>query len=580
MKMKKALFTKFAAAVVLAALVVPTAMGDKNDNNIASVSRNLDVFNTLYKELNAFYVDTINAKKSIETAIGAMLDDIDPYTEYIPASQQDEFRTITTGEYGGIGSYIMQRKSGKNGVYISGPYKDSPAAKAGLRPGDRIIMIDNDSVLTWSSDSVSAHLKGQPNTKVRLVVERPWVDDSIITVNITREKITVDPVPYYGVVHGCIGYINLSTFNEHSAQQVKDAIIELKKNPDVKFLALDLRGNGGGLMESAIQIVGHFVPKGTQVLVTRGRDKQSEKTYKTTAEPVDTQIPLAVLIDGGSASSSEITAGALQDLDRAVVIGSRSFGKGLVQSTRPLPYDGLLKVTIAKYYIPSGRLIQELDYSHRNEDGTAKTIPDSALRVFYTAAGREVREGHGITPDIKVDYPELTRVVYNIVRDHWAFDFATKYASQHESIPDPAHFEVTDEIFNEFKAFIDPEKFNYDKVCEQGLEALKKLAKAEGYMNDSTTAAFDHLEKMLKHDLDNDLDINRKEINKALAQEILDRYYYNKGQIEYMTRNDETVGKTLEMFAKPGEYERILSKPVPSEENTAKKTKKTPKAKR
>ena len=580
MKMKKALFTKFAAAVVLAALVVPTAMGDKNDNNIASVSRNLDVFNTLYKELNAFYVDTINAKKSIETAIGAMLDDIDPYTEYIPASQQDEFRTITTGEYGGIGSYIMQRKSGKNGVYISGPYKDSPAAKAGLRPGDRIIMIDNDSVLTWSSDSVSAHLKGQPNTKVRLVVERPWVDDSIITVNITREKITVDPVPYYGVVHGCIGYINLSTFNEHSAQQVKDAIIELKKNPDVKFLALDLRGNGGGLMESAIQIVGHFVPKGTQVLVTRGRDKQSEKTYKTTAEPVDTQIPLAVLIDGGSASSSEITAGALQDLDRAVVIGSRSFGKGLVQSTRPLPYDGLLKVTIAKYYIPSGRLIQELDYSHRNEDGTAKTIPDSALRVFYTAAGREVREGHGITPDIKVDYPELTRVVYNIVRDHWAFDFATKYASQHESIPDPAHFEVTDEIFNEFKAFIDPEKFNYDKVCEQGLEALKKLAKAEGYMNDSTTAAFDHLEKMLKHDLDNDLDINRKEINKALAQEILERYYYNKGQIEYMTRNDETVGKTLEMFAKPGEYERILSKPVPSEENTAKKTKKTPKAKR
>ena len=580
MKMKKALFTKFAAAVVLAALVVPTAMGDKNDNNIASVSRNLDVFNTLYKELNAFYVDTINAKKSIETAIGAMLDDIDPYTEYIPASQQDEFRTITTGEYGGIGSYIMQRKSGKNGVYISGPYKDSPAAKAGLRPGDRIIMIDNDSVLTWSSDSVSAHLKGQPNTKVRIVVERPWVDDSIITVNITREKITVDPVPYYGVVHGCIGYINLSTFNEHSAQQVKDAIIELKKNPDVKFLALDLRGNGGGLMESAIQIVGHFVPKGTQVLVTRGRDKQSEKTYKTTAEPVDTQIPLAVLIDGGSASSSEITAGALQDLDRAVVIGSRSFGKGLVQSTRPLPYDGLLKVTIAKYYIPSGRLIQELDYSHRNEDGTAKTIPDSALRVFYTAAGREVREGHGITPDIKVDYPELTRVVYNIVRDHWAFDFATKYASQHESIPDPAHFEVTDEIFNEFKAFIDPEKFNYDKVCEQGLEALKKLAKAEGYMNDSTTAAFDHLEKMLKHDLDNDLDINRKEINKALAQEILDRYYYNKGQIEYMTRNDETVGKTLEMFAKPGEYERILSKPVPSEENTAKKTKKTPKAKR
>lgn len=571
--MMKKTYLKIAAASLLAALVVPAAMGDSNDANSASVARNLDIFNNIYKELTTFYVDTIDAKKSIETAINAMLDDIDPYTEYIPASEQDEFRVLATGEYGGIGSYIMNRTGDKRGVYISSPYKGSPAAKAGLRPGDRIIMIDGDSVVNWSSDSVSSHLKGQPNTHVHLKVERQWTQDSIIDFDITRETIKVDPVPYHGVARGCMGYISLTTFNEQSAQQVKDAVVELKQNPDVKFLVLDLRGNGGGLMESAIQIVGHFVPKGTQVLVTRGRDKQSEKTYKTTADPVDTTTPLVVLVDGSSASSSEITAGALQDLDRAVIVGSRSFGKGLVQSTRPLPFDGMLKVTVAKYYIPSGRLIQEVDYSHRNPDGTFQRKPDSLANVFHTANGREVRDGGGITPDIKVEYPEINRLVYNIVRDHWAFDFATKYAAEHPSIPSPAKFEVTDEIFNEFKAFINPDKFEYDKVCEAGLKALKDVAKAEGYMNDSTSIEFERLEKLLKHDLSHDLDTHRSEIAKHLAQEILDRYYFQQGQLEYMVRKDEAIDRTLEMFAKPGEYERILGKPV-TEGKPAKSNKK------
>lgn len=556
--MKKNLLN-IAAATMLATLVVPVALGDNTDVGMAAASRNLDLFNSLYKELNAFYVDSINARKSIETAINAMLDDIDPYTEYISPERQEEFRTLTTGEYGGIGSYIMQRTGEKKGVYISGPYKGSPVARAGLRPGDLITMINGDSVSSWSSDSVSAHLKGQPNTRLHLQVKRPWVQDSILEFDLTRETIKVDPVPYYGVVRGCIGYINLSTFSEQSAQRVKEAVTELKKNPNVKFLVLDLRGNGGGLMESAVQIVGHFVPKGTQVLITRGRDKSSEKTFKTTQDPIDTKTPLAVLVDGGSASSSEITAGALQDLDRAVIIGSRSFGKGLVQSTRPLPFGALLKVTIAKYYIPSGRLIQELDYSHRNEDGSFQRIPDSLARVFHTAHGREVREGGGITPDIKVEYPEINRLVYNIVRDHWAFDFATKYAAEHTTIPAPAQFEITDEIFNEFKAFINPDKFNYDKVCEQGLESLKKVAQIEGYMNDSTTVEFERLEKLLKHDLSHDLDTHRKEIAKILAQELLERYYYQEGELEYMARKDETIDSALEMFAKPGEYNRILS---------------------
>ena len=547
------------AVLALAAAVVPTAVGETKDNSEAAIVRNLDIFNALYKELNTYYVDTIDAQKSIETAINAMLDDIDPYTEYIPAKSRDDFQVISTGEYGGIGSYIQERKGDHPGVYITGPYKDSPAAKAGVRSGDRIIMIDSDSVKGWDSDKVSARLKGLANTQLRLMVVRPYCgDDSVKTFDITRETIKIPPVPYYGVTRGDMGYINLTTFNEHSFQQVKDALVELKKNPAVKNIVLDLRGNGGGLMESAVQIVGLFVPKGTPVLTTRGRDKQSEKIYKTTAEPLDSKIPLAVLVDGGSASAAEITAGALQDLDRAVVLGSRSFGKGLVQSVRPMPFDGALKVTIAKYYIPSGRLIQEIDYSQRNADGSYQRIPDSLARVFHTAHGREVREGGGITPDIKVDYPDINRLVYNIVRDNWAFDFVTKYASEHPTIPSPATFEVTDTIFNEFKRFIDPDKFQYDKVCEVGLENLRKVAKTEGYMNDSTKAVFDQLEALLKHDLNRDLDTNRAEIDKILAREMMNRYYYQAGEVEYDARKDETLDCAHEMFAKPGEYRRIL----------------------
>lgn len=565
----KKILRHFALAFCVATVCSPIAVNALEQNDDAAIVRNLDIFNNLYKELNTFYVDTIDVQKNMEIAIAAMLDDIDPYTEFIPAKNQEDFMVISTGEYGGIGSYIMQRKGG--GVYISEPYQNSPAAKAGLKPGDHIIMIDNDSVAKWTSDSVSAKLKGQANTKVRVTVARPYAGaDSILSFNITREKIKMDPVQFHGVVRGNIGYINLNTFNEHSAEQVKSALLEFKKNPAVKYVALDLRGNGGGLLESAVQIVGFFVPKGTQVLQTKGRVKQNEKTYKTTDDPIDTKIPLAVLIDGGSASSSEITAGSLQDLDRAVIIGSRSFGKGLVQATRPLPFNSLLKVTIAKYYIPSGRLIQELDYSHRNADGSAKRIPDSLTHVFHTANGREVRDGGGITPDIKIDYPDMTRLVYNIIRDNWAFDFATKYASQHATIPAPKDFEITDTIFNEFKSFVNADKFNYDKVCEEGLKNLKKAAKTEGYMNDSTEAAFAHLEKLLKHDLKHDLDIHRKEISKLLAQEIIKRYYYQAGQIEYSLKADETIDRAELMFVQPGEYDKILGK---GGKNTTKATK-------
>lgn len=541
--------------LVLITLVGSTFIASsKNDK--AAITRNLDIFNSVYKELQVFYVDSIDAEKSINTAINAMLNDIDPYTEYIPAKEQDAFKTMTTGEYGGIGSYIMER-DGK--VYISEPYEGSPAQRAGLKAGDLIVKIDNDTTLGWKSSKVSERLKGQAGTPLTVVVQRPYVEDSIITINLMREKIQVPSVPYYAVVKDNIGYIYLTSFTDKSAKEVRDALVELKKDPRVKSIILDLRSNGGGLLESAVKIVGLFVPKNTEVLRTKGKGHLNEKVYKTTSSPIDTEIPLAVFIDGGSASSSEIVAGALQDLDRAVIIGSRSFGKGLVQSTRQLPYDGLLKVTIAKYYIPSGRLIQAIDYSHRNPDGSVARIPDSLTNVFKTAHGREVRDGGGITPDIKVTYPTANRLTYNIVRDNWAFDYATRFAATTPTIASAHDFVITDSIFNDFKKFIDPNKFQYDKVCEKMLSDLKETAKIEGYANDSINAQFEILEGMLKHNLDKDLDNNRKEISELLASEIIKRYYYQKGQIIESLKSDIALDSAAVILNDLNAYRKILS---------------------
>lgn len=540
----------FVAALALSAIAATRS-------NKAEITRNLDIFNSLYKELQTNYVDSIDAEKSINTAIAAMLNDIDPYTEYFPASQQEDITMMTSGEYAGIGSVILE-KPGK-GVFISEPYEGSPAQKAGLRPGDHIIMVDNDTVTTWHSSQVSGKLKGQAGTQVKVRVNRPYAADSILTFDITREKIQLPAVPYYGVVRDNIGYINLTSFTDKAATDVRNALIELKKDPRVKSIVLDLRGNRGGLLEAAVKIVGLFVPKNTEVLRTRGKGLLNEKVYKTTSAPVDTQIPLAVFIDGGSASSSEITAGALQDLDRAVIIGNRSFGKGLVQSTRPLPYDGVLKVTIAKYYIPSGRLIQAIDYSHRNPDGSVARIPDSLTNVFKTVHGREVRDGGGITPDIDIDYGEANRLTYNIVSDNWAFDYATRYAAQHPEIAPAEEWQITDSIFDDFKQFIDPEKFNYDKVCEQMLESLKKAAEIEGYMNDSTRKEFTVLEGLLKHNLGHDLDNNRKDIEEILASEIIRRYYYQKGQVIEALKRDATLDSAVVVLNDKARYKQILS---------------------
>lgn len=552
---------KIAAVCAVALLGLPAllcgARTDKSHDN--SLARNLNIFNTIVRQLEANYVDTIPVERAFDTAITGLLSEIDPYTEYYTSTERDNFRTMTTGEYGGIGSYILQRDSA---VYISGPYEGSPAALAGLRTGDHILRIDTTDVSKAESSLVTKLLKGTAGTNVQVTVSRPWVGaDSILTFDIERGKLNLPSVPYYGVTQGDMGYIKLTSFMEKSPEEVKKALESFKANPDVKGVILDLRGNGGGLLESAVEIVNYFVPKGTEVLRTKGRDQKEMKTYRTTKQPIMPDMPVAVLIDGGSASASEITAGAMQDMDRAVLIGSRSFGKGLVQSTYPLPSDGMLKITTAKYYIPSGRLIQALDYSRRNPDGTVAATPDSLCNTYKTLHGREVRDGGGLQPDIKIEWDKPSRLVYNLVRDNWIFDFSTKYAAQHPSIPSPQEFEITDEIYADFKQSIDPSRLKYDKVCEEMLKSLEEAAEIEGYMNDSTKAEFEVMRKLLTHNLEQDLDTHRKTISKYLANDILSRYYFTRGEIIHDIKTDEAVLKAGEVLRDKAEREKLGIRP-------------------
>ncbi len=523
----------------------------------AAVARNLTTFNSIVKELEMNYVDTIRPKEAFDAAIGALLSTIDPYTEFYDADKRADLTKMTTGEYdyGGIGSFILQRDGSS---YISDPMEGAPAARAGLRSGDKIIRVDSVDTSNMGSDQVTKYLRGQAGTPVTVTVNRPYVTDSILTFEMVRGKLNDPPVPYWGKVGDNMGYIRLTGFIDKSAKEVREALEAFKKDPSITQIVLDLRGNGGGLLEQAVEIVGNFVPKGTEVLRTRGRDASTEKIYKTTHSPIFPDIPLAILIDGGSASASEITAGSLQDLDRAVLIGSRSFGKGLVQSTMQLPYDGLLKVTTAKYYIPSGRLIQALDYSHRNPDGSVARTPDSLTNVYKTLHGREVRDGGGLTPDIEVEWDQVSRLTYNLVRDFYTYDFANKYANTHESIPDPWDFEVTDEIYEEFKKSIDPTKLQYDKVCEELVEQLKKTAEQEGYMTDETKAALDALTPLLTHDLNRDLDTKRKEISEYLGGEIAARYYFDKGKLIQDLKYDEAMQKAKEVLSDKAKLNSIL----------------------
>ncbi len=550
--------TAVAFAALAAFSLAAVTASDPPASHDAAVARKLNTFNALVKELELNYVDSIRTDEAFDAAIGAMLSTIDPYTEYYDSESRSDLMKMTTGEYGGIGSIIMEREGS---TYISEPMLGSPAARAGLKAGDHIIRVDSTDVSRMGSTEVTRRLRGVPGTNVQIEIVRPYAADSVMVVDIERGKLVQPSVPFYGTVNGGrTGYLSLTSFIDKSPEEVRTALESFKADPKVENLILDLRGNGGGLVESAVDIVGYFVPKGTEVVRTRGRDAASEKIYKTTRTPILPDMPLAVLIDGGSASASEITAGALQDLDRAVLIGTRSFGKGLVQSTRPLPYDGLLKVTVAKYYIPSGRLIQALDYSRRNPDGSVAVTPDSLTNVYHTSRGREVRDGGGLKPEITVDWGKASRLLYNVVRDFWAFDFATRYASEHPTIPSPAEFEITDSIYADFKRSIDPDRFKYDKVCEEMVKQLRETAEVEGYMSDTTKALIDSLAVSLTHNLQHDLDVARPEVSEYLAEEIVTRYYFEPGKIENRLKTDVGVKRAVEVLSDRKEYDRLLGK--------------------
>ncbi|MBQ5775939.1 MAG: S41 family peptidase [Bacteroidaceae bacterium] len=535
--------------------VALTAMADKNERQMFSYSQNVEVFSDVLKRLSIHYVDTLDIDKSVKYGIGAMLSTLDPYTVYFTEEEAKEFAEQSTGEYAGVGCTIVQRDSA---VYVSEPFEDTPAYEVGLRAGDKIVMIDNDTVLAWKSDDVSKRMRGLPNTSLRMVIERTGVD-SLIEVNIMRRIITRNPVVHYGTVADGVGYILLETFSDKAADEVRKAFIELKEKNHITSLILDLRDNGGGLVGEAVDILSMFVLRGTTVLESRGKDADGNHMYKTNREPIDTQIPLVVLINGYTASSSEVVAGALQDLDRAVVVGERSYGKGLIQQVFPLPYNRTIKVTVSYYYIPSGRSIQAIDYTKRDADGRVARVPDSLTNEFKTAGGRIVRDGGGITPDIAIKPDTMSHLHYYLYMGHHIFDYATRYVSNHDTIAPAADFSLSDADYEAFKDFVEQRDFKYDKMSSKRLEELREAMTFEGYMDENAKHLIEQLEQSLQHNVRQDLDTFRKEIELSLAQEIVRRYYYQRGAIEVSLRGDTTIKGAVDLLQSPVQYKEMLS---------------------
>lgn len=530
--------------------------GFKRDNHNFQVSKNLDVFNSVYKELDMFYVDTIDPQKVIRAGIDAMLEEIDPYTVYYPEDDLDDLKQMITGKYAGIGSIIRYYKK-RERVVIFEPYEDTPAAEAGLKAGDVILEIDGKDVKGLMTDKVSEMLRGEAGTTFILKVERPG-EAAPLEFRITRRNIQTPAVPYYGMLtDGKSGYVQLTSFTDNCARDVRRAIIELKEQGASQFV-LDLRSNGGGSLKEAVEIVNLFVPKGLELISTKGKMRQACHVYKSTREPLDLKSPLAVLVDGASASAAEIVAGSLQDLDRAVIVGTRTYGKGLVQIPRDLPYNGQLKVTTSKYYIPSGRCIQALDYQHRDEKGQAIRTPDSLTNVFYTAAGREVRDGGGIRPDVAVEVPKQSHLLYYLLNDDVLLEYGNEYALFHPTIAGPQEFELTDEDYEHFKKMVLESGFKYDRQSEKALKELKEVAKFEGYL-ENAQAEFDALEKKLQHNLSADLDRLKKEIKPLIASEIVKRYYFQRGVIIQQLKDDPDLDKALEVLGDSTSYAAVFA---------------------
>lgn len=573
-----------ARKMLAGAFIVMLGMGMtsfKEDDRNFQISKNLDIFNSIFKELDMFYVDTVNAEKMIQTGVEGMLSLTDPYTEYYPEEEVSSLKEMTTGKYGGIGAAIRYYEA-KDRIAVVEPTEGMPAAEAGVKAGDIILsvggkeMVRGDMKPQEFSSKVSEALRGEPGTSFVLKVLRPLKNDStVMEFKITRKNIRTNPVPYYGIVKDSIGYLALSSFTENSAKDFKKAFIELKQK-GAKSLIIDLRDNGGGSLSEAVDIVNLYVPKGQEIVVTKGKVRQAQGSYKTQNEPVDTQIPLAVLVNGATASASEIVSGSLQDLDRAVVIGSRTFGKGLVQTIRPLPYNGTLKVTTSKYYIPSGRCIQAIDYAKKNADGSVARTPDSLTTVFHTAAGREVRDGGGIRPDIEVKGDKIPNIVFYLMNDDLIFDYATQYCWDHPTLASVDDFKLTDADYEAFKKLVKSRNFTYDRQSEKMLKSLKEIAEFEGYMTEAAEE-FKVLEKKLNHNLDRDLDYFAKPIKEYISQEIVTRYFYQRGAAMERLKDDTDLEEAIKVLQNPVRYREILSAPVKKDEPVKKEKEETKK---
>jgi carboxyl-terminal processing protease len=550
----KAYLKKFKIVIVATLLGGYAMLSYSFVDNYFEVSKNLDIFATLFRELNIYYVDETNPGDLMKRGIDDMLESLDPYTNYIPESEIEDYRYMTTGQYGGVGALIRQQG---DYVVISEPYEGFPAQKADLRAGDKILKINDIDAKGKKTDDISKILKGQPSTAIKLVVEREGEKKPLEKI-VNREEIKIKSVSYSGMVSQGIGYIKLTGFTENAAQEVKEALLTLKKDPSLKSVIFDLRGNPGGLLKEAIDIVNIFEDKGTEIVSTKGKVKDWDKMHKAMNAPVDLTIPMTILVDRGSASASEIVSGALQDLDRGVVIGQRSYGKGLVQQTRPLSYNAQLKVTVAKYYIPSGRCIQALDYSHHNEDGSVDKVPDSLISAFKTKNGRIVYDGGGVTPDVVVETKKYSNILLSLGTKNLIFDFATKYRNAHSSIVAARDFRLTDAEYDEFVAFLNGKDYDYTTKTERSLEELKKDAKDDKAL-DAINADLDALKVKLAHNKKDDLVKFKPEIKQFLEEEIASRYYFQNGRLEASLKDDDELKEAIAVLNDNGRYSKILT---------------------